>query len=132
MTSLSSLRSVFSWHVPNLSEFVVIHALNRVQPWCRLQILLLGLDVVMYGQHSASSLVYRKSMGNPRWMEKSSGDCKRAKKICPALLLQGYKVYLDTYQDPWAHKRKSSDTLSSTEQIRRDRTETAGRCALDA
>lgn len=51
---------------------------------------------------------------------------------CPALLLQGYKVYSDTYQDPWAHKRKSSDPLSSTEQIGRDRTETAGRCALDA
>lgn len=41
--------------------------------------LLLGLDVVMYGQHSASSLVYRKSMGNPRWVEKSSGGCHRAK-----------------------------------------------------
>lgn len=95
--------------------------------------LLLGLDVVMYGQHSASSLVYRKSMGNPRWTEKSSGGCHRAKKKkCPALLLQGYKEHSDTYQDPWAHKRKSSDTLSSTEQIGRDRTETAGRCALDA
>lgn len=72
--------------------------------------LLLGLDVVMYGQHSASSLVYRKSMGNPRWMEKSSGGYKRAKKLCPALLLQGYKVYSDTYQDPW-HTKGRARTL---------------------